>query len=47
MSIAAVTEKIDSENRLFEAKLKECKDSIPNLISHRQFSDHHKPVNQT
>lgn len=44
MSIAAESEEIDSENWLFEAKLKECKDSTLNLISRRQFNDRRKVV---
>ena len=44
MSMAAESEEIDSENWLFEAKLKECQDSIPNLISRRQFNDRRKAV---
>ncbi|TWJ17822.1 hypothetical protein JN06_00393, partial [Bacteroides zoogleoformans] len=35
LSMAAEAEEIDSENWLFEAKLKECRSSIPNLISRR------------
>lgn len=42
--MAAEAESIDSENRLFESKLKEYKDSIPNLISRRQFNDRRKAV---
>lgn len=44
MSMAAESEEIDSENWLFEAKLKECKNSILNLISCRQFNDRRKAV---
>ena len=44
LSMAAETEEIDSENWLFEARLKECRDSIPNLISRRQFNDRRKTV---
>lgn len=44
MSMAAESEEIDSENWLFEAKLKECEESIPNLISRRQFNDRRKAV---
>lgn len=44
MSMAAESEEIDSENWLFEARLKECKDSIPNLISRRLFNDRRKAV---
>ena len=39
MSLAAESESIDSENWLFESKLKEYKDKIPNQISRRQFND--------
>lgn len=42
LSFAAESESIDSENWLFEAKLKEYKDKIPNLISRRQFNDRRK-----
>ena len=42
LSLAAETESIDSENWLFESKLKDCKDKIPNLISRRQFNDRRK-----
>ena len=44
LSMAAEAEKIDSENWLFEAKLQECRSSIPNLISRRQFNDRRKSV---
>lgn len=44
LSMAAEAEEIDSENWLFEAKLKECRSSIPNLISRRQFNDRRKQV---
>ena len=44
LSMAAEAEEIDSENWLFEAKLKECRSSIPNLISRRQFNDRRKVV---
>ena len=44
LSMAAEAEEIDSENWLFEAKLKECRASIPNLISRRQFNDRRKSV---
>jgi transposase len=44
LSMAAETEEIESENWLFEAKLKECRSSIPNLISRRQFNDRRKSV---
>ena len=42
--MAAETEEIESENWLFEAKLKECRSSIPNLISRRKFNDRRKSV---
>lgn len=42
LSLAAETESIDSENWLFESKLKEYKGNIPNLISRRQFNDRRK-----
>jgi hypothetical protein len=42
LSLAAESESIDSENRLFESKLKEYKNKIPNLISRRQFNDRRK-----
>lgn len=38
----AETESIDSEKWLFDYKLQEYKDSIPNLISRRQFNDRRK-----
>ena len=44
LSMAAETEEIERENRLFGAKLKECRSSIPNLISRRQFNDRRKSV---
>lgn len=44
LSMAAEAEGIDSENWLFEAKLKEYRSSIPNLISRRQFNDRRKLV---
>ena len=44
LSMAAEAEEIDSESWLFEAKLKECRASIPNLISHRKFNDLRKSV---
>ena len=44
LSMASEAEEIDSENWLFEAKLKECRSSIPNLISRRQFNDRRKSV---
>ena len=39
LSMAAETESIDSEKWLFDYKLQENKDSIPHLISSRQFND--------
>lgn len=42
LSLAAESESIDSENWLFESRLKEYKDKIPNLISRRQFNDRRK-----
>ena len=42
LSLAAKSESIDSENWLFEYKLQEYKDKIPNLISRRQFNDRRK-----
>ena len=42
--MAAEAEEIDSENWLFEAKLKECRSSMPNLVSRRQFNDRRKSV---
>lgn len=42
LSLAAETKSIDSENWLFESKLKEYKEQIPNLISRRQFNDRRK-----
>lgn len=44
LSMAAESEEIDSENWLFESKLKECRDKIPNLISRRHFNDRRKSV---
>jgi hypothetical protein len=44
LSMAAEAEEIDSENWLFESKLKECRDFIPNLISRRQFNDRRKAI---
>ena len=44
LSMAAESEGIDSENWLFESKLKECSYLIPNLISRRQFNDRRKTV---
>ena len=42
--MAAESEEIDSENWLFESKLKECRSKLPDLISRRQFNDHRKSV---
>ena len=42
LSLTAETESIDSERWLFEYKLQEYKDNIPNLISRRQFNDRRK-----
>ena len=45
LSLTAETESIDSEKWLFDYKLQEYqeyKDSIPNLISRRQFNDRKK-----
>ena len=42
LSPTAETESIDSEKWLFDYKLQEYKDSIPNPISRRQFNDHRK-----
>lgn len=42
--MAAESEEIDSENHLFESRLKECRDLILNLISRRQFNDRRKAV---
>ena len=42
MTLAAETESIDSENWLFEHKLNDCREKIPNLISRRQFNDRRK-----
>ena len=44
LSMAAESEEIDSENWLFESKLKECRSKLPNLISRRQFNDRRKSV---
>jgi hypothetical protein len=38
------TESIDSEKWLFDYKLQEHRDKIPNLISRRQFNDRKKPA---
>ena len=42
LTLAAETETIDSENWLFEHKLNDCRERIPNLISRRQFNDRRK-----
>ena len=42
LSLTAETESIDSEKWLFDYKLQEYKDCIPNLISRRQFNDRRK-----
>jgi hypothetical protein len=42
LSLAAEAESIDSEKWLFEYKLREYRDRIPNLISRRQFNDRRK-----
>ena len=42
LSLTAETESIDGEKWLFDYKLQEYKDSIPNLISRRQFNDRRK-----
>lgn len=42
LSLTAETESIDSEKWLFNYKLQEYKDSIPNLISRRLFNDRRK-----
>ena len=39
LSLTAEAENIDSEKWLFDYKLQENKDSIPNLIPRRQFND--------
>lgn len=44
LSMAAEAEGIDSENCLFEAKLKACRTHMPNPISRRQFNDRRKSV---
>lgn len=44
LSMAAESEEIDSENWLFESKLKECRERIPNLIFRRHFNDRRKAV---
>lgn len=44
LNMAAEAEKTDSENWFSEAKLKECRASIPNLISCCQFNDRRKTV---
>ena len=42
LSLTAESESIDSEKWLFDYKLQEYKDKIPNLISRRQFNDRRK-----
>ena len=42
LSLTAETESIDSEKWLFDYKLQEYKDNIPNLISRRLFNDRRK-----
>lgn len=42
LSLAAESESIDSEKWLFDYKLQEYKDKIPNLISCRQLNDRRK-----
>ena len=42
LSLTAETESIDSEKWLFDYKLQEYKESIPNLISRRLFNDRRK-----
>lgn len=42
LSLTAEAESIESEKWLFDYKLQEYKDSIPNLISRRQFNDRRK-----
>ena len=42
LSLTAETESIDSEKWLFNYKLQEYKDNIPNLISRRPFNNHRK-----
>ena len=42
LSLTAEAESIDSEKWLFDYKLQEYKDNIPNLISRRQFNDRRK-----
>ena len=42
LSLTAETESIDSEKWLFDYKLQEYKDCIPNLISRRPFNDRKK-----
>ena len=39
LSLTAEAENIDSEKWLFDYKLQEYKDSIPNLMPRRQFND--------
>ena len=44
LSLTAETESIDSEKWLFDYKLQEYRDKIPNLISRRQFNDRRKKI---
>lgn len=44
LSMAAESEEIDSENRLFEAKLKGCRENVPNFIFRCQFKDRRKAL---
>ena len=42
LSLTAETESVDSEKWVFDYKLQKYKDSVPNLISRRQFNDRRK-----
>lgn len=42
LSLAAESESIDSEKWLFDSKLQEYKEQLPNLISRRQYNDRRK-----
>ena len=44
LSLTAEAESIDNEKWLFEYKLQEYKNKIPNLISRRQFNDRRKKI---
>ena len=44
LSLAAETEEIDSENWLFNNKINDFIELIPNMISRRQFNDRRKSV---